>query len=175
MAEQSKWLQRDGYKAIFEEARKQKPFCSMAINWCYNEPWKTAANNSIISYPNIPKAGYYAVTNSLRPILANARIPKFLWYSGEQFTMELWLLNDSTKGYPNFTIKAYIEIAEEDVLITEWKTGFITANQNKKGPGISYLLPDANTDRIRIKLKCMENDKYSSSYELKYKQLHDTE
>jgi len=175
LVEQSNWLQKEGLKAIYEEARRQKPFCSMALNWCYNEPWKTAANNSIISYPNIPKPAYYAVANSLRPVLASARIPKFLWFSGEQFIMELWLLNDSPKGYSNFTIKAYIEIAGEEVLLAEWKTGMIPANQNKKGPSVSYLLPNVNTDRIKVKLKCLENDKYSSSYELKYKLLEDAE
>ena len=54
-------LQCEGYKAIYEEARRQKPYCSMALNWCFNEPWPTAANNSIINWPNIPKPAFYAV------------------------------------------------------------------------------------------------------------------
>jgi hypothetical protein len=41
-------LQSEGYKCIFEEAMRQKPTCSMALNWCYNEPWPTTANNSIL-------------------------------------------------------------------------------------------------------------------------------
>ncbi|HAQ19448.1 MAG TPA: hypothetical protein DCR40_09490, partial [Prolixibacteraceae bacterium] len=32
-------MQGEGYKCIFEEARRQKPYCAMAANWCYNEPW----------------------------------------------------------------------------------------------------------------------------------------
>ena len=175
LVEQSKWLQREGYKAVFEEARRQKPFCSMAINWCYNEPWKTAANNSIICYPHTPKSGYYAITESCRDILVSAKIPKFLWYSGELLTMELWMLNDSPKDYPNFTLKAYIEITGEKVFVSEWKTGAITANQNKKGPSVSFPLPDIEADRIIINLKCMENDAYSSTYQLKYGQLMLTE
>ena len=27
-------LQCEGYKAIYEESRRQKPYCSMALNWC---------------------------------------------------------------------------------------------------------------------------------------------
>jgi beta-mannosidase len=169
LVEGSKWLQREGYKAVFEEARRQKPFCSMAINWCYNEPWKTAANNSIICYPDIPKAGYYAIAESCRDLLASAKIPKFLWYGDELFTMELWMLNDGPKGYPNFTLQVYIEIGVEKVLVSEWRTGSITANQNKKGPGINYRLPDTDAQSINISIRCLENDAYSSYYKLKYR------
>ncbi|HLL90916.1 MAG TPA: glycoside hydrolase family 2 TIM barrel-domain containing protein, partial [Tepidisphaeraceae bacterium] len=40
-------LQGEGYKGLFEEARRQKPVSAMALNWCLNEPWPTAANNSL--------------------------------------------------------------------------------------------------------------------------------
>lgn len=47
----SSLLQGEGYKAIFEEARRQKPYCGMALNWCFGEPWPSAANNSLVVYP----------------------------------------------------------------------------------------------------------------------------
>ena len=91
---QSSWLQCEGYKAIFEESRRQWPRCSMALNWCFNEPWVCAANNSILTYPAKPKPAYYAVTDSLRPAMPSARIPKFDWKGGELFTAQIWYLND---------------------------------------------------------------------------------
>ena len=48
LIDQSNFLQSEGYKASFEEMRKQAPHCSAAVNWCLNEPWKTAANCSVI-------------------------------------------------------------------------------------------------------------------------------
>lgn len=35
LVERGQLLQCEGYKFIFEEARRQKPVCSMALNWCY--------------------------------------------------------------------------------------------------------------------------------------------
>ena len=75
--EKSQWAQCEGLKFIFEEARRQKPVCSMAMNWCYNEPWVNAAGHSLITYPAYPKAAYYAVKNSLQNVIPSARILTF--------------------------------------------------------------------------------------------------
>ncbi len=93
----SNLIQCAGYKAIFEEARRQWPYCSMAINWCFNEPWITAANNSLLTYPAKKKPAYFAVRDSLRPALPSARIPKIDWHSGERFEIELWYLNSAVE------------------------------------------------------------------------------
>jgi len=39
LVEWGQWLQSEGLKFVFEEARRQKPVCSMALSWCFNEPW----------------------------------------------------------------------------------------------------------------------------------------
>ncbi len=70
-------MQAEGYKLIFEEARRQQPVCSMALNWCFNEPWPSAANNNLVSWPHRPKPAYYAVQAACRPVLASARVAKF--------------------------------------------------------------------------------------------------
>ena len=54
-------LQSIGYKSCFEEMRKQWPHCSMALNWCFNEPWPAIGNNSLISWPDKIRPAYYAV------------------------------------------------------------------------------------------------------------------
>ena len=87
----------EGYRTIFKETRKQWPRCSMAINWCYDKPWKTAGNNSIIEHPTTPKPCYDFIKDALRPALFSARIRKFSWSAGEVFDPELWLLNDSSE------------------------------------------------------------------------------
>ena len=83
-------LQGEGYKYIFEEARRQKPYCSMAINWCYNEPWPSAANNNIVSYPAKPKPAFYGIKKACRPILVSASIDKFRWKPGEEFKIQCY-------------------------------------------------------------------------------------
>lgn len=76
-------LQGEGIKFMYEEARRQKPYCSMALHWCFNEPWPTAANNSIINWPDSPKPAYYSATASCRPVLVSAAFEKFVWEENE--------------------------------------------------------------------------------------------
>ena len=69
----------------------------MAINWCWNEPWKCAVNNSLLAYPNIPKPAYFAVRDSLRDVLGAAEISKYAWAPGETFSACPWLFNDTQR------------------------------------------------------------------------------
>ena len=162
MIAQSNWMQCEGYKAIFEEARRQAPYCCMAINWCYCEPWITASGNSLITYPVQPKPAYYAVQKSLRPVLASARIPRFDWKKGELFHAELWLLNDSVES-ANQTVKVSVRANGEEYELFTWETGNVDANTNKIGPTVNWKLPEWDTDRFTLVLSCGEA---SSEYTL---------
>lgn len=159
----SQWLQCEGYKAIFEEARRQWPHCSMAINWCFSEPWKTAANNSLISYPCEPKPGYYAVADSLRPILFSARIPKFEWKTGEIFRAELWLLNDSISAVDE-EVTAELELNGVIYPMFTWKA-HAEAQRNTVGPSVNMKLPNVPSGQLKLRLRAGE---FSSEYVLVY-------
>ena len=79
------------------------------MNWCFNEPWPTVANNSILNYPTVKKPAYEAVKNSLRDCMPSARIRKFEWTEGEFFSAELYMLNASPNVITD-SIRAYILI-----------------------------------------------------------------
>lgn len=158
----SQWLQCEGYKAIFEEARRQAPYCSMAINWCYCEPWPCAANNSLIAYPITPKKAYYAVQAALRPALFSARIPHFDWKAGDVFSAEIWLLNDSTKEVQG-DVCVWIELDGERYDLLKWSA---SSSANLIGPTVHWKLPDVQADRCTLHLDCAE---LSSSYTLCYR------
>jgi beta-mannosidase len=135
------WLQGEGYKAIYEEARRQKPRCAMALNWCYNEPWPTAANNSIVNWPAQAKPAFRAVAAACRPVLASARIPKFAWQPGEEFRAELWLLNDSPEAIPAGRIVAWLDCGGRSTELGQWQHGGTVANRHLAGPEIRAVLP----------------------------------
>lgn len=162
------WLQSEGYKCIFEEARRQKPYCSMALNWCYNEPWPTAANNSLINYPCKPKPAYEAVKASCRPVLASARIPKFRWKEGEEFTCDLFLLNDLYKEFPNGKITVALSSGNQKVEILKWEYPTVEQNKNVNGPTARYRLPHFNSDRITLSLAVDGHPEWNSHYTLIY-------
>lgn len=165
LCERSSWTQCEGLKAIFEEARRQKPHCSMAMNWCFNEPWKTAANNSIISYPDYPKPSYYAVRDALRNVMPSARLESFEYKGREKLAIELWLLNDTYECVSD-EVEAYIEIGDKRLEITRWQTGCSDENENIKGERYEVSLPAVDADRLFVVLK---TKKYGESrYMLKY-------
>jgi len=147
LIEWSQWLQAEGYKCIFEEARRQKPYCSMAINWCFNEPWPTLANNSLINYPAQPKSSLKAVAASCRNQLISARIPKFTWRSGETFSADIWLLNDGVKPAPAGKAEILLEVAGKTYNLHEWKYKEVDANVNLEGPTVRLRLPELLEDK----------------------------
>ncbi len=166
LIDHSHWLQCEGYKAIFEEARRQWPYCSMAINWCFDEPWICAANNSLIAYPAVAKPAFYAVKESLRPSLASARLPRIDWKSGDNFTAELWYLNDSPEVLSD-TVTAIMEIDGAEYELLTWNTGSVKANCNKLGPAVNFTLPSVS-GASEMKLKLLSANGNSSEYRLIY-------
>ena len=135
------WLQCEGYKVLYEEARRQKPRCAMALNWCYNEPWPSAANNNLISWPAEPKPAYHAVVAACRPVMCSAQIPRFSWREGETFSTELWLLNDSPNLIPAGSITAQLMIGSEAVATFTWHHPAANPNRHVRGPVIKLPLP----------------------------------
>ena len=164
LVDNSNWLQCEGYRFIFEEARRQWPHCSMAINWCYDEPWRTAANNSIIEYPVKPKPCYEFVENALRPTLFSAKIGKFTWHMGETFEAELWLLNDAAIEVSG-KVSARLSVGGQTYDLLEWSAK-AEANKNLQGPTLRFVLPSVNDDRLVLTLEG-ENGT-SSIYTLQY-------
>lgn len=150
LIEWSQWLQGEGYKCIFEEARRQKPHCSMAINWCFNEPWPTLANNSIINYPATPKTSFKEVTAACRNALISARLPQFSWRGGEIFAADLWLLNDGQTAIAAGKAKVYLELCGKSYFLQEWQYDGVPANKNLEGPTVRLKLPEFITENDTV-------------------------
>ena len=164
-------LQGEGYKCIFEEARRQKPYCSMALNWCYDEPWPTAANNSIVSYPDIPKPGFYAVKNACRPVLSSAKFSKFKWTEGETFFADIWMLNDFYRDIPSGKVSVKIVADGKELSLLKWEFPELKANINQAGPTVRCILPAWKADRFKVILEVEGHPEYNSEYTLAYQLL----
>ncbi len=163
---QSNLLQCEGYKAAFEEARRQWPHCSAAINWVYNEPWYTAANNSLLIFPETPKPAYHAVKSALRPSIFSARIPKFDWQDGEKFKAEIWFLNDSNaEVWASATV--YLQIEDRKITLLEKISAHTDPKSNVECASVCFALP--SDVRVReFKLVIESEGDYSNSYCLKF-------
>lgn len=164
LVEWGQLLQSEGYKVIFEEARRQKPYCSMALNWCYNEPWPAAANNSLISWPNWPKPALSAVGDACRPVLASARNYKFKWKREEEFTTQLWILNDRYETLETGVIKVRLMAGKKVLDLGSWEFGEVPSNTNLEGPVLKVKLPRWKSDGFILHLEVEGHPEYSSSY-----------
>ena len=141
----------------------------MAINWCFNEPWPTAANNSLLSYPNIPKPGFYAVKNACRPVLASARFSKFGWNPGETFSAEICMLSDLPENVPAGKVAIKLASGKERITLLKWDYKPMEANTNQAGPTVRYSLPAWHVDRFKVLLEVEGHPEFNSEYTLAYK------
>ena len=161
-------LQVEGLKAMLEEMRRQKPYCSMALCWSLNEPWPTAANNSLISWPAEPKPAYDAVKRSSRPILASACVPKFSWQQGEIFEAELWILNDSWRSERGGLVEAYLKFDDEERFALEWNFDSLEPNLNQMGPILRIAIPRFLGQTFQLELRVESRPEWNSEYEFCY-------
>ena len=139
-------LECEGYKAIFGEARRQWPRCSMALNWVYNEPWMNAAGNNLIAYPSVRKPAYYAVKEVLSPITFTIRAKCFSYKAGDEFSMLIYYHNDTIQNV-NDTVDVHIKIDDTETFLLSWNAE-ADALSNKKGPMCHFTLPE--TEKITI-------------------------
>ena len=168
----SQLLQCEGLKFIYEEARRQKPFCSMALNWCYQEPWPSAANNSLINWPNEIKPAYHQVANACRPVLASVRIPKFDWKEGEAFSCDLFMLNDTYEALTREKITVVMQYDGTEEALISWDCPGAEGFQNCKGPTVRAKIPKMKSNLFNIQVRVEGKPEYNSTYVLLFSDHH---
>lgn len=169
LVDNSQLMQSEGYKFIFEEARRQKPYCSMAINWCFQEPWPTAANNSLINWPNEPKEAYYHVSDALRPVLVSMRASKFQFSQGNNFSFDLYLLNDTYNKIEKCDVKLILIYDNKEEEIYNWTCPEAMPFENVEGPSANFIIPKMDSKIFEVKVKVNNHPEYESTYRFAYK------
>lgn len=166
LCNKTRFIQAMGYRSLFEEMRKQWPHCSMALNWCLNEPWPTVANNSLISWPVEPKPAYYAVRTALRPQMASLRVKHNLWWDGDMFRAEVWMLNDAVMKLDggrivvSYALDDDAEYVRWDVL--EYQT--LSEQTNRCCGEMVFSIPEGYSGKIRILLQVENAEEMNSEY-----------
>lgn len=161
-------LQAEGYKAIYEEGRRQKPVCSAVACWVFNEPWPCAANNSLVAWPNEPKPAYHAVTAANRPVMASARIPRFDWKRGAEFSITLFLLNDSPQPVRPLEFNVRIESGAATAALGAWNCPGAAANTHGAGPVIIGRVPNWPGELFNLVVEVVGRPEWSSRYTLAF-------
>lgn len=161
-------IQEAGYKGMFEEARRQKPYCNMVLNWCYNEPWPTAANNSLVNYPARAKGVLKSVGVSLRNKLLSARVEKFTWHEGEYFKAQIFILNDSIhESIKAGKMKVKVALNGDVIDALTWEYPECAPDTNIEGPTVSVMLPHYKSGIFRLVLEG-EDESMNNEYKFLY-------
>jgi beta-mannosidase len=166
LVDRGSWLQSEGLKSVYEEARRQQPRCSMALNWCFNEPWPSAANESIVAWPARPKPAYEGVRLACRPLVASARIPKFQWRAGERFAAELWILNDSASVRPGGSVVAALSSGGRSWALGRWDFASVPPQGALRGPTLALDIPAEASGELVLELVSEPDQAWSSRYRL---------
>lgn len=161
-------LQAEGLKGMYEEARRQQPYCSMAISWCFNEPWPAAANNSIVSWPCEPKPALRAVRQSCRETLASARVRRFSWKSGDLFEAELWILHDGPRAVKGDRVEAYLRFDDEESFVLGWYFESLEKGENRVGPVLRFKVPVIESQTFKLALRVEGRPDWNSDYDFCY-------
>jgi beta-mannosidase len=160
----TQFIQAMSYRSVFEEARFQWPHCSMVVNWCWNEPFACAANNSVLSWPDVAKPCHQSIAKALRAQAAAFRTEKHLWKAGEAFTGEVWLLNDSPDILESGNVTVSYNFVDGWV---EWGTlryQDVPSRQNAKCGIFTAVLPPDCDGMIRIRLQVEGRSELDSDY-----------
>lgn len=161
MVEKGQILQALGLQLAFEEARRQKPSCAMALNWCLTEPWPTAANNSVIQWDGTPKPALDKIRAALRPAMLSLQFAGFRVRPDEPFTVQPWFLNDT----PAKVGPLEAEIRVQGIHVHNWSCPGASENRHQSGPTISVRAP-SESGLFTIEIADPSDPEMDSKYHL---------
>ena len=65
---------------------------------------------TIVDCERNPKPAYFDYKEALRPLLVDARMDRWGWWSGEKFSAESWVCHDGVDPMPGIRLRHVIEI-----------------------------------------------------------------
>lgn len=154
------------YRSVFEELRRQWPYCSMALNWCFNDVWPKIITHALVTYPDVPSPAYYAVQKALRPQMASLKITRQLWRGGEEFTGEVFLLNDALTPLAAGHVTAFLDDGSGEKELGSFRFDTLTPQTNIRLGAVSCRLPEEpESGLLRIALRVEDRPEMNSEYE----------
>lgn len=164
LCRKTQFIQAMSYRAYFEEMRRRWPHCAMALNWCFNEPWPSAANNNLISWNEHPKPAYFAVQQALRPRMASLAAERHLWWAGEIFEGRVWMLNDSLNALDSLSVGVSYRLNGEWIPLTTVHAPALASQSNALCGSVCFRLPEDYAGTIELRLSVAGNPEMDSQY-----------
>ena len=138
----------------------------MPLNWCFNEPWPTAANSSVISFLARPKPAYFEVQAACRPTALAARFDRLVWRTGDLFECDLHVLNDSSTQVEPGRIRIELVSGDNRQHVLTWDHDAVPTNTNLAGPRCRIQIPNWDSDHFVLSMQHESYPEYDASYRL---------
>jgi len=112
----SQKMQAYYYQRAIEHWRIRKYRVSGTFFWMFDESWPGMVG-SVVDYELKPKQAYEQMASSTySPLLIAADLEVRAWKPGDDFSTDIYLVNDYDRKFSNLTVKAFIS----DKLVGEW-------------------------------------------------------
>ncbi len=94
-----------GIKIAIEHFRRRKAAgCGGVLVWQLNEPWP-AISWALIPFSGEPKLAYRALRGLFSPLMVSLAYPLRRYSCGDQFSAEVWAINDTATAWPGCEIQ----------------------------------------------------------------------
>ena len=129
------------------------------------DAWPCGWTKTLVDMDRIPKPAYYAFKEASIPVRLSLRRDKYVVYTGDTLTTELYALNDSAKDV-QVTVQASVYFNGKEIASYE-------AENTATGVACTYLseiitqIPDGKTGEIKVVAR-MKNGEGTTYDEVKY-------
>ncbi|MFZ4708621.1 MAG: glycosyl hydrolase 2 galactose-binding domain-containing protein [Zwartia sp.] len=144
--EHQSWVTRLMTRA-FRRDRRMVSFAIHLLIDAFPAGWMKA----IVDCERNPKPAYFDYKEALRPLLVDARMDRWGWWSGEKFSAEAWVCHDGVNPMPGIRLRHVIEINGAPVFSGE-TDAWVPACDSAFQGHIRTVLPEVQ-ERSRGQLK----------------------
>ena len=134
------------------------------MNWCFQEPWPTAANNSLVNWGGEPKASLSYAADALRDQKACLRTERLRFVQGEDFTAQLFVLNDLPKALPAAELTVTLCCGETRQKLLCWAFPGAEGQRHTKGPTVTFPLGGVAAGLFTVTVDCAQQPELNAVY-----------
>ena len=114
------------------------------------DAWPSGWMKALVGADRVPKPGYFALADSLKPLRIHIRCDRWTAYAGDTVEAEVWLLNDTPQEYRGCLAVVTVHIADRAVASFE-QTCEIGAAASGCVGRVRFRLPPVS-DRVTVLL-----------------------
>lgn len=149
----SQRAQARGVQIAVEHTRRRKYATSGFLVWQFNSPWP-AIDWALVDYYRTPKLAYYELAEIANPLLVSLDYPLRRYLPGEEFTADVWVINDWLRDWPGCRVEVALGNMQETFKID------VKPDSAEIVGRTTWILPGGD---LRVTCRLVQGDKVLST------------